>query len=101
MTEETPPYRLSHGFRPHHEPTFRSICDAVRSQADSMLMLADAMAREAQKQADSLERLTEWVMETPSLSNVCPELRGVLDRRINFWLKDTIAFLRELGGPHD
>ncbi len=80
---------------------FSSVCEDVRSQADSMLMLADAMSREARKQADTLERLSEWVMETPSFSSVSPEIRGVLDLRINFWLQETIAFLRDIGGPHE
>ena len=98
MTEETPPYRLSHGFRPHHEQTFSSICDAVRSQADSMLILADAMSREARKQADSLEQLSEWVIRGGMLE--FPDGPS-FERRIGFALKDTIAFLREIGGPHE
>ena len=72
---------------------FSSVCEAVRSQADSMLMLADAMAREARKQADTLEHLSEcWgMLEFPDGPS--------FERRIGFALKDTIAFLREIGGP--
>ncbi len=74
---------------------FSSVCDAVRSQADSMLMLADAMAREARKQASSLEQLSEWVIGgEPGAGSSRPGF----ERRINFWLQDTIAFLRDIGG---
>ncbi len=81
------------------ERPFDCVCDAVAFQAKTLKHTMEAMSREARKQARSLEQLREWVMETPSLSDVCPEIRGVLDRRIDFWLKDTIAFLRDLCGP--
>ncbi len=77
---------------------FSSVCEAVRSQADSMLMLADAMAREARRQASSLEQLSEWVMRGGMLE--FPDGPS-FERRIGFALKDTIAFLREIGGPHE
>ena len=77
---------------------FSSVCEAVRSQADSMLMLADAMSREARKQASSLERLSEWVISGGMLE--CPDGPS-FERRIGFALKDAIAFLRDIGGPHE
>ena len=77
---------------------FSSVCEDVRSQADSMLMLADAMSREARKQADFLERLSEWVISGGMLEGPSPPF---LERRIGFALKDTIAFLRDIGGPHE
>ncbi len=77
---------------------FSSVCEAVRSQADSMLMLADAMSREARKQADSLERLSEWVISGGMLE--CPS-PPYFERRVSLALKEPIAFLRDIGGHHE
>lgn len=71
---------------------FSSVCEAVRSQADSMLMLADAMAREAREQAISLERVLYWLDEESLKSG------GVKQRPT---IKGAIAFLRDIGGPHE
>jgi len=75
-----------------------SRCNDVRAQADSMLLLAAAMAREARQQADSLERLSEWVIRGGMLE--FPDGPS-FERRIGFALKDAIAFLRDIGGPHE
>ncbi len=74
---------------------FSSVCEAVRSQADSMLMLADAMSREARKQASSLEQLSDWVIRGGMLE--FPDGPS-FERRVSFLLQDTIAFLRDIGG---
>ena len=85
LPEETP-------MTENEQRPFSSVCDAVRSQADSMLMLADAMAREARQQASSLERVLCWLDEESLKS-------GGMKQRPP--IKSAIAFLRDIGGPHE
>ncbi len=78
---------------------FSSVCEAVRSQADSMLLLADAMALEARKQASSLEAVLSYLDEPADLGEPAPLDDRHHEPRTS--IKDTIAFLRDIGGRND
>ncbi len=62
------------------------------------IKLPDAMVREARHLARELMQLTEGVMGGERWGS---SSKPGFERRIGFALKDTIAFLRDIGGPHE